>query len=470
MGYKYDALLKNGMVVDPVTDREGIMDVGICQGKIIEIAPEINPTLAEENIDLKGYYVIPGLVDLHMHASAWLGGKYGHKMLAQAGVTSALDMSGPIDSVLDIALDYGVGLNIACINYVRPGYTVKDPNPSQEELKNLLNNCLEKGAIGLKLLGGHYPLQPEATARAIEIINKNKAYVAFHAGTSENGSNIEGFLEAVKLTNGHAIHMAHINSYCRGMVRPYLTEAEEAIKALEANSNIRSESYLSPVNGTSAKCSNGEPESNATKNCLVAGGFPTTEAGLEEAIMAGWAQINLEDGGRMILATGEKAVAYWREKGTDTTVSFKVNPPDPRIRLATAKRKSGQFVVDCLSTDGGGIPRNVIVEMGLSLVKLEALTIKEFVQKASCNPAKILGLINKGHFKLGSDADITVLDLAKQKPFMTMVNGKVVMYNGYVCGKGSQIITTALGEKHIRERGLESVVVDLAESGFYQGI
>jgi len=51
-----------------------------------------------------------------------------------------------------------------------------------------------------------------------------------------------------------------------------------------------------------------------------------------------------------------------------------------------------------------------------------------------------------------------------------MVNGKVVMYNGYVCGKGSQIITTALGEKHIRERGLESVVVDLAESGFYQGI
>ena len=51
-------------------------------------------------------------------------------MLAQAGVTSALDMSGPVDSVLDIAKDYGVGINLACIEYVRPEHTVKQrPQP-----------------------------------------------------------------------------------------------------------------------------------------------------------------------------------------------------------------------------------------------------------------------------------------------------------------------------------------------------
>ena len=49
-----------------------------------------------------------------------------------------------------------------------------------------------------------------------------------------------------------------------------ITETEEAIKALK-ESNIRSEAYLSPLNGTSAKCSNGIPESLVTHNCLKTG-------------------------------------------------------------------------------------------------------------------------------------------------------------------------------------------------------
>lgn len=470
MSYKYDLILQKGYVVDPTSKRDGIMDIAIAAGQIVEIAPEINSTLAAENFDLQGYYVLPGLVELHMHASAWLGGRFGHKMLVQAGVTSALDMSGPIDSVLDIARDYGVGLNIACIKYVRPQHTVKSTNPDKQELEELLERCLKKGAIGLKLLGGHYPLTPEATAKAIEVANENKAYVAFHAGTLEKGSNIEGFLEAVELADGKALHLAHINSYCRGLVRPYMTETEEAIIALENNPNIRSESYLSPVNGTSAKCSNGELQSNVTKKCLITGGFRATEEGLEKAIMAGWAQINMEAGGRMILATGEKAVNFWRQKGTDTTVSFNVNPPEPRIRLVTAKRRNGKFIVDCISTDGGGIPRNVTVEMGLALVKLQALTMQEFVIKTSFNPARILGLNNKGHFTLGADADITVVDLERQKPIMSIANGKVIMFNGYVCGQGSKIITTASGVDYIKEKGLEPIVVHLDKSGFYQGL
>lgn len=469
MAYKYDILLKNGLVVDPITNHEEIADVAITDGKIARIAPELNAELAQDAFNLNGYIVMPGIIDLHSHVSAWLGGKFGHRMMAQVGVTTALDMSGPVDSVLDIARDYGVGMNIACIQYVRPGHTVRDTNPGEVELKSLLDECLTKGGLGFKMLGGHYPLTPEATAKAIEVVNKNKAYVAFHAGSLSKGSNIEGFLEAVELANGNSLHMAHINSYCRGTVRPYMIETEEAIAALEKNPNIWSEAYLSPINGTSAKCSNGIPESLVTKRCLVSGGFDATETGLEAAILAGWAQINLETGGKVVLATGREAIDYWRSKKMDTTVGFNVNPPEPRIRLATAKRKSGGFIVDCISTDGGGIPRNVIVEMGLSLVRLQALTLKEFVQKTSCNPAKILGLKSKGHFALGADADITVLDTKAQKAYMSLVNGKIIMYNGYVCGKGSNIITTASGEAYVRDKGLEPVNVNLTDSVFYKG-
>jgi hypothetical protein len=469
MSYKYDFLLRNGMVVDPFAKLEGVMDVGIKAGSIAEISPELNPDYAQESIDLKGLYILPGIIDMHAHISSWAGGKAGHKMMALAGVTTAVDMSGPIESVLDMAGDYGVGLNIACNEHIRPGKNVAGENPSPREIETLLEESLEKGAIGLKILGGHHPLTPEASAAAIEVANRNKAYIAFHAGTTKMGPNIEGFLEAVKLAKGNFLHLAHINSYCRGLVRPCLEETMEAVRSLEENPNIISESYLSPVNGASAKCVDGVPKSRQTQRFLKAGGYAPTEQGLKEAILTGWAQINAEMGGVITLITGKEGLEYWQRKNTDTSISFPVNPPEPRYVLATAKRRAGGFLVDAISTDGGGIPKNVIVEMGLSLVKLQALTMREFVLKTSTNPAKILGLKNKGYLSIGADADITVVDLDKQKAVLSMVGGELIMYRGYVFGRGSQIITTKFGERYVKYKGLRTIITDISNSDFYKG-
>jgi hypothetical protein len=198
--------------------------------------------------------------------------------------------------------------------------------------------------------------------------------------------------------------------------------------------------------------------------CLTAKNFAATEQGLEDAIMSGWANINQGAGGRMVLSVGEKAVAYWRSRKTDVTVSFPVNPEMPRLRLATAKRRGDEFVVDCLITDGGGIPRNVTVASGLCLVKLSALTMEEFVLKTSRNPARILGLVDKGHLGIGADADVSVVDIDRQKPVMSISNGKVIMFKGLVCGTGTRMITTPAGERYIRENGLDTMVVDPAVS------
>ena len=464
----YDVLFKNATVVDPESGSVAAADLAVAGGQIAEIGPDLDPTRAREVFDLPGCHLLPGIVDMHMHASAWLGGRAGHKMMAEVGVTTALDMSGPNDSVLDIARDHGVGLNVACIEAVRPGQTVQTADPGPAELRALLDGSLRKGAIGFKLLGGHYPLTPEATARTIELANDARAYVAFHAGSTTQGSNIEGFLQAVGLAGTHALHIAHVNSYCRGAVRAWMQETEEAIAALTAHPNLRSESYLSPLNGTSAKCSAGVPESRVTQHCLTVGGFPPTEDGFEAAILGGWAQINVEAGGCVVLETGPVARDYWRQRGTDATVSFAVNPPEPRLRLATAKRPSGEFVVDAISTDGGGIPRNVIVQMGLAMVKLQALTLVEFAKKASLNPARILGLANKGSLRTGADADITVVEVDRQQAVLGVAGGRVIMHRGYACGTGSRIVTTAAGAAAVRARGLAPLVVDLAESRFYR--
>ena len=163
---QYDLLIKNGYVVDYASAREGYFDVAVQNGMIAAVESSIGGNAVRE-LDASGKLVLPGLVDSHVHASAWLGGSYAHTMLVKAGVTSALDMSGPGTSVLELAREYGTGLNLATIEYVRPGHTVSSDDPSSAELQQLITKVQRQGSLGIKLLGGHYPLTVAATARAI---------------------------------------------------------------------------------------------------------------------------------------------------------------------------------------------------------------------------------------------------------------------------------------------------------------
>ncbi|MDO5380786.1 MAG: dihydroorotase family protein [Acidaminococcaceae bacterium] len=460
---RYDLLIKNGYVVDYATGREGYFDVAVQNGLVTAVESSISGSAAQE-IDASGKLILPGLVDSHVHASAWLGGSYAHAMLIKAGVTSALDMSGPGTSVLELARGYGVGLNLATIEYVRPGHTVSTADPSAAELQDLLERILRQGSLGIKLLGGHYPLTVAATARAIKIAADIGAYTAFHAGTAEHGSNIEGMLEAVELADGNPLHLAHINAYCRGTVRPETEETELALKALLDNPNISCESYLSPLNGTSAEIIDGLPGSMVTRRCLKTGGFTEDEAGMEAALLAGWAQVNYPQGQEMTLLTGEPARDYWFEQKTLVSVSFAVNPVGPRVRLATAKKADGSFIVDAISTDGGGIPRNVLLPAGLALVDLGGLTLQELVAKVSYLPAQMLGLTNKGSLAAGWDADITIVDRLRCSAFATIIGGQVCYIDSKILGRGGRIITTAAGADYVRSQGLEPLIVDLADN------
>ena len=153
---------------------------------------------------------------------------------------------------------------------------------------------------------------------------------------------------------------------------------------------------------------------------------------------------------------------------TDIGISFPVNVPASTFLCATRKDEKGQFIVDAISTDGGSIPRNVLVTSGLALVRYGALTFEEFVRKTSVNPAALFGMSSKGHLGEGADADITVLDLKKGEAVMGMAKGKIIMINGIVMGSAGTIITTKTGAKTIDKAGLKYDLVDLEESKFFQ--
>ena len=97
----YELLLKGGHVLDPKNNLNAVMDVAISDGKIARVAPRIDPIEARQTVDVSGFYVTPGLVDIHTHVYAGTGmrGAYsgdnsvypdGHSF--RAGVTTVVDV------------------------------------------------------------------------------------------------------------------------------------------------------------------------------------------------------------------------------------------------------------------------------------------------------------------------------------------------------------------------------------------
>jgi dihydroorotase len=73
----YDLVLKGGHVIDPKNNRDGVFDVAIQDGRIAAVGRDL---AGKRQIDVRGLYVTPGLVDLHVHVffntanpDAWAG-------------------------------------------------------------------------------------------------------------------------------------------------------------------------------------------------------------------------------------------------------------------------------------------------------------------------------------------------------------------------------------------------------------
>lgn len=63
----YSIVIKGGHVIDPKNNINGIMDVAIQEGKIAQVAKNIDTKGAAQVVNAKGMYVTPGLIDIHSH-------------------------------------------------------------------------------------------------------------------------------------------------------------------------------------------------------------------------------------------------------------------------------------------------------------------------------------------------------------------------------------------------------------------
>lgn len=60
-------LLRNGHLVDPSQAIDGVTDIRIKNGVVSEVGPDLPEQDGEEIFDLSGCYVMPGLIDTHVH-------------------------------------------------------------------------------------------------------------------------------------------------------------------------------------------------------------------------------------------------------------------------------------------------------------------------------------------------------------------------------------------------------------------
>ena len=67
LAQEYDLLIKNAHLIDPKNSLDQPMDVAVLDGKVAEVSANIPSEKASKVIDATGLYVVPGLIDMHVH-------------------------------------------------------------------------------------------------------------------------------------------------------------------------------------------------------------------------------------------------------------------------------------------------------------------------------------------------------------------------------------------------------------------
>jgi dihydroorotase len=100
----YDLVIRGGRVVDPSQQVDMTADVAVRDGKIAAVAPSLPADAARESVDAGGLLVVPGLIDVHVHAR---DAELPPSDFLASGVTTMVDAGSRgadnIDTILSIA-------------------------------------------------------------------------------------------------------------------------------------------------------------------------------------------------------------------------------------------------------------------------------------------------------------------------------------------------------------------------------
>ncbi len=418
-------LIKNGRVINPATDTDGIMDLLIEGTKVVKAAKNI-PEEADQVIDAKGLCVAPGFIDLHVH-------------LREPG------------------FEYKETIKTGSRAAARGGYTSICPMPntkpaidSADMVKFIINKAKEDAIVHVLPVGAVTKGQQGQELADIAGMAEAGAVAISEDGKSVMNASL--YRDAMKLAEEHSLlvmaHCEDINLVNGGCVNAGPAAEQLGVKGI-------SNSVEDVITARDILLAKETKASLHLCHCSTKDSVSFIRWGKEEGV-----KVTAEVCPHHFSMTCDEI------PGNDA--NYKMNPP-LRAKADVEALKAGLHdgVIDCISTDHAphsaeekkktleSAPFGIVgseTAFSLSytnLVKGGVLTLPELIERMSTVPAKILG-INKGDISEGKTADLVLFDpeaeyvidasefasKGKNTPFggrkvqgrvcMTIVDGKVV--------------------------------------------
>jgi len=448
MPEKYDILIQKGLVVTGSGVRKA--DVGIRGEKIVAVKPGLLEKEARRTINASGKYVMPGVIDVHVHP-VYEDDIGGLSYTAAFGGTTTLihfAYAKPGMKLIDTIKKYQEeGLQKSYLDFGIHG-TLFDPASQVEEIPK----AFDLGVSSFKMFMTYAKLKwmtdDYYLTAAMDLISNGGGLAMVHA---ENGL-VTDYLEDRSLRRGEDQKKVFLKT------RPDLLEAEAIFRALTIATITRCPLYIVHL---------------------------STEKGVISIQRA------KEEGQRVYVETCPQYLTMTDAKLQKLGPLAKIGPPlrseKDRLALWKAIQKG---IIDVVASDHApkakktedpffeapyGSPQSetmltVTYDEGVNKKRIKP---SKLVQLLSENPAKIFGLYpEKGTIQKGSDADLVIFDPSYDytikhenqhsgapytlyegrrclgKAVLTMQRGKILVEDGEMKGKpgGGRFLATKIAK------------------------
>ncbi|NMC11798.1 MAG: dihydropyrimidinase [Chloroflexi bacterium] len=443
----FDLIIRNGQIVSPSGIYHGDIAVEgeqvVCIGKILEGAKQI--------IDASGCYVMPGLVDAHVHlnCTSWnavSANDYYHGTVAAAlgGVTTFIDFAGQtrglsmrqsVDTLRsqingETVIDYGLHVSIT-----------DDRPETLNEIEQIIANGIPSFKMFMTYRSHNIMVDDDMMLRICERISSCGGLPGVHAENDAiAGANYARFAADGKLTPKY-----------HALAKPPYVEAEAVNRAIFIANIAQSPLYIYHLTTESSiesvKIAKISHQKVLAETCV-------------HYLFLDRHMLDQPDGVNYICSPPLRDKAdqefLWQaiQEGDIAVLST-----DDAAFNASDKRKALGGPIENIPNGlpGIGIRLPVVFTLGVDKKKI---SLERFVEINCENPARIFGLYpKKGSLQPGSDADIIVIDpqytvnlnVQSQNmhvdwcqydgldvrgfPKFTIARGKIIVSNYKYCGE-----------------------------------
>lgn len=437
-----DLVVRKGILVTTEAEMPGV-GLAVKDGKFVAIARDEDLPDAETVLDVDGAYILPGIIDGHVHFRE-PGLEYkedfgsGSAAAAIGGVTCVLDMPNTKPPTADpdaVRLKQRLAEEKSWVDFGVIGLVVQD------NVEQILPMA-EAGVVGYKcFLGetvGNIPAPDDGVLLdAMRLIAQTGLRIGFHAENNDIMQHLIGKLKA----EGRTDALAHVDS------RPPLAEVEaiQRVALFASDTGTKIHIYhLSSKEGV-----------QMVAEWQDKGVDITTESGAHYCFLS---SDRMKELGSILrinppVRSSEHGAALLQGLITGRVASIATDH-SPHTR----EEKLNDDIWKAIS---GFVGVETSVQVFLSeAVNAGKMSLRDFVRVTSYGPSRIWNMYpTKGAIRVGSDADLTIIDLNKPweirgenlhsknsvTPFdgwkgkgmavATIVRGQLVMRNGELIGR-----------------------------------